>query len=45
MQLVASSVAASVDALGLPVFLVCAAIFDVVSVSFFESTADIQVGL
>ena len=36
---------ASVGALGLPVFLVCAALFDVVSVGFFESTADIQVGL
>jgi len=40
-----SIAAASVGALGLPVFLVCAAIFDVVSVGFFESTADIQVGL
>ena len=36
---------ATVGALGLPVFLVCAALFDVVSVGFFESTADIQVGL
>ena len=36
---------ASVGALGLPVFLVCAALFDVVSVGFSESTADIQVGL
>ena len=40
-----SIAAASVGALGLPVFLVCAAISDVVSVGFFESTADIQVGL
>ena len=36
---------ASVGALGLPVFLVCAALFDVGPVGFFESTADIQVGL
>ena len=40
-----SIAAASVGALGLPVFLVCAALFDVVSVGFFESKADIQVGL
>ena len=40
-----SIAAASVGALGLPIFLVCAAIFDVASVGFFESTADIQVGL
>ena len=40
-----SNATASVGALGLPVFLVYAALFDVVSVVFFESTADIQVGL
>ena len=32
-----SIAAASVGALGLPVFLVCAALFDVVSVGFFSS--------